>query len=160
MITTPAQIRAPRAFLDWGRDELKAASQVSAETIVNLEDGRFEPSPETAEKIRLTFTNHGVGFFDFLAGQQRVWGVLLAEPSHASEQDNQALDAGDETERRRRADLANRMADVIARVIRERGYCRARDLETKGFSRSEIAESWATANGLAHVQLGTPEDEI
>ena len=155
---TPAQLRAARAFLDWSRDELKAASQVSAETIVNLEHGRFEASPETAQKIRLTFTNYGVGFFDFLAGQQRVWGVVLAEPSHAGEQDNQPRTAGDEADRHRHADLTSQMADVIVKIMRAQRHCRPRDLEAN-FTREEIAEAWAAANALAHVQLITPEDD-
>jgi len=155
---TPAQLRAARAFLDWSRSELKSASTVSAETILNLEHGRYTPSPETVRKIRLTLTNHGVGFFNFLAGQHRVWGVLLAEPSHAAEQDNDANDPARRTDWPSR-DRANRMADVIAKIIQERGHCAPHDLEAEGFSRDEIAELWAPANALAHVQLDTPEDE-
>jgi hypothetical protein len=51
------------------------------------------------------------------------------------------------------------MATVIARVIAERGHCRPRDLETKGFTREEIAETWALASALAAVERDTPGDD-
>ena len=45
------------------------------------------------------------------------------------------------------------MADAIVLRMRERGYCRARDLEDNGFRPEDIGRFWACANALAAVQL-------
>ena len=76
----PAQLRAARALLDWGRAECGMAAGVSPETIKNIETGRFQPAPETVQKIRLSFAQRGVGFFDTLA-RHKVWGVFLRQPA-------------------------------------------------------------------------------
>lgn len=59
---TPAQLRAARGLLDWGRRDLKAACGVSAETIKNIEHGNFAPHADTLDKIVKAFADHGVGF--------------------------------------------------------------------------------------------------
>jgi DNA-binding XRE family transcriptional regulator len=141
----PAQLRAARALLNWGRAECGTAAGVSPETIKNIETGRFQPNTVTAHKIRVTFANRGVGFFDTLAGHQ-VWGVFLRE---AAGNDNTADDAGREASEA--ASRADRMATAIAATIRKRGHCRPRDLEAKGFTRQEIGEAWALASALAAV---------
>jgi len=53
----------------------------------------------------------------------------------------------------RAAPVQERMADTIVLTMRERGYCRARDLEANGFTAEEIGHYWAYANALAAVQL-------
>ena len=142
----PVQLRAARALLDWSRAECGAAAGVSPETVKNIESERFQSAPETARKIALTFAAHGVGFFDTLASH-KVWGVFLRLPA---ENDNDPA-AGDRQAKDALA-LAGRMADAIAATIKKRGHCRPRDLETKGFSRQEIADAWAMASALAAVE--------
>lgn len=141
----PAQLRAARALLDWGRAECGLAAGVSPETIKNIETGRFRPASETIGKIRLTFGRHGVGFFDSLA-HHKVWGVFLRQPA---ENDN---DPAAEQQSSEALALASCMAEAIAATIRKRGLCRPRDLEAKGFSREEIAQAWALASALAAVE--------
>jgi len=150
---TPAQVRAARGFLGWARDELKAASGVSVETIKNIEHGRFHPHAETANKLRLTFAHHGVGFFDILS-RNPVWGVLL-QPPHAPEQDNWELSEADRAMHTRFA-LAKRMAMTIVAVRRQGGQCVPADLEAQGFTPAEIAEGWRMASALADVETETP----
>jgi len=142
----PAQLRAARALLDWSRAECGTAAGVSPETIKNIEIERFLPTAESVQKIRVTFANHGVGFFDTL-GQHKVWGVFLRQPA---ENDNDSAAA--DRQAKQALALAGRMADAIAATIRERGQCRPRDLEAKGFTRQEIADAWAMASALAAVQ--------
>jgi hypothetical protein len=49
--------------------------------------------------------------------------------------------------------IQERMADEIVLMMRARGYCRARDLEAKGFAAEDIGHFWAYANALAAVAL-------
>ncbi len=147
---TPAQLRAARGFLGMSRERLKSASGVSVETIKNLENGRFRPQAETLAKLQLTFTSHGVGFFDVLA-RYPLWGVVL-QPLHASEQDNRPLtEARRETQER--MTLAERVAKTIAATIRQQGHCRPDDLQNHGFTDAEIGKVWPMAYALAHVEL-------
>lgn len=57
-----AQLRAARGLVDWTRNELAKAANVSPETVKNIEHGIFRPQEETAERIRKTFAAHGVEF--------------------------------------------------------------------------------------------------
>jgi hypothetical protein len=49
--------------------------------------------------------------------------------------------------------VQEQMADAIVLLMQQRGYCRARDLEAKGFRPEDIGHFWAHANALAAVQL-------
>ena len=69
----PAQLRAARALLDWGRKDLQDACGISAETIKNIEYGKFRPHKATLEKILQTFSMRGIEFM----GQNRMQGVML-----------------------------------------------------------------------------------
>lgn len=59
----PSQLRAARALLDWNRAECAQIVGVSPETIKNIEQEKFVPSPPTIEKILQGFYDHGVEFF-------------------------------------------------------------------------------------------------
>ena len=141
----PAQLRAARALLDWGRADCGTASGVSPETIRNIENQRFQPGAETVRKLGQTFAGCGVGFFETL-GRHRVAGVFLRQPAD-NDNDPMAADA----QATAALGLAGRMAEAIADTIRRRGQCRPRDLEAKGFTRQEIADGWALASALAAV---------
>ena len=145
----PAQLRAARALLDWSRADCAAASDVSPETIKNIEKERFVTGPDTFQKLRVTFCGRGIGFFEIL-GAHRVWGVFLRQPA---ENDNDP--AGAEQHEAKAIDLASRMAEAIAATIRKRGQCRPRDLEAKGFTRQEIAECWPLASALVGAEERT-----
>lgn len=60
---TSAQLRAARALLDWSRAQCAAVVGVSAETIKNIEQETFAPTPATLERILAGFSAHGVEFF-------------------------------------------------------------------------------------------------
>lgn len=153
---TPAQLRAARGFLDLSREQLAEASGVSAETIRNIEVGRFRPEAETANKLRLTFMREGVGFFDVLT-HFPLWGVVFQKP-HAVEQDNRPMTEG-ERATQEHLSLADRMAAAIAATIRRRGHCRPCDLEGQGFTTDEIASAWLMASPLAQVALDDERGE-
>ena len=70
---TPRQLRAARGFLNWSRQDLKRYSGVSAETIRNIEYGRYKAAPVTLEKLISCFADHGVEFM----GHQHVQIVTL-----------------------------------------------------------------------------------
>ncbi len=60
-----AKVRAGRAILSWTRDDLAAASTVSAPAIKNIETGASSPTATTQRHICRAFENEGV----FFAGQ-------------------------------------------------------------------------------------------
>lgn len=64
MIITAAQLRAARGLVDWTRNELAKAANISPETVKNIEHGIFRPQEETAERIVNTFKAHGVEFIE------------------------------------------------------------------------------------------------
>lgn len=70
----PEQIRAARGYLDCSRVEMASQTGVSAETIKNIETGRFVPRAKTAESIRNFFRCNGIGFFELQGG---LTGVVL-----------------------------------------------------------------------------------
>lgn len=61
---TAAQLRAARGLVDWTRNELAKAANISPETVKNIEHGIFRPQEETAERIVRTFKAQGVEFTD------------------------------------------------------------------------------------------------
>lgn len=48
---------------------------------------------------------------------------------------------------------AERMADAVVEVYREKGGCLPHDLIAKGFTYEEVELHWAMAKALAHVEL-------
>lgn len=59
----------------------------------------------------------------------------------------------------RKLALANRMATVIARIIKETGGCVPSDLLEKGFAAEEIDRHWPMASALVAVKLNLkPKD--
>jgi DNA-binding XRE family transcriptional regulator len=147
---TAAQLRAARGFLDLSRRGLASASGLAPETIRNIEERRVAAKAATVEKITLTFSRHGLGFFEILT-RNPVWGVVL-QPPHAPEQDNRSLTAAAHQEQEHMT-LAARIAKAIAATIRQRGSCRPRDLAQLGFADAEITEAWNMACALAQVRL-------
>ena len=61
---TAAQLRAARGLLDWSRSDLSKASNVSPETIKNIEHGTFRPQETTEDAIVKAFAAHGVEFIE------------------------------------------------------------------------------------------------
>ena len=61
---TAAQLRAARGLLDWSRSDLAKASNISPETIKNIEHGTFKPQEMTADAIVKAFAAHGVEFLE------------------------------------------------------------------------------------------------
>jgi DNA-binding XRE family transcriptional regulator len=61
---TAAQLRAARGLVDWTRNELAKAANISPETVKNIEHGIFRPQEQTADAIVKTFAAHGVEFTD------------------------------------------------------------------------------------------------
>ena len=61
---TAAQLRAARGLVDWTRNELAKAANISPETVKNIEHGIFRPQEETVERIVRTFAMHSVVFTD------------------------------------------------------------------------------------------------
>ena len=62
-------------------------------------------------------------------------------------------------EQRSKTNVAERMADVIAGIIKETGKCQPHELKEHGFTADEIARHWPMAFSLASVQLGIePKD--
>lgn len=60
---TASQLRAARGLLDWSRAQCAKVIGVSAETIKNIEQGKFVPAQTTVEKILSGFAEHGVEFY-------------------------------------------------------------------------------------------------
>jgi DNA-binding XRE family transcriptional regulator len=61
---SPNQIRAARSFLDWTRDDLAAATDLSAETIRRIESGATTPNDSTARSIKRAFESKGLEFIE------------------------------------------------------------------------------------------------
>jgi len=59
---TAAQLRAARGLLDWSRGDLAKASNVSQETIKNIEHGIFRPQETTETSLIKAFASHDVTF--------------------------------------------------------------------------------------------------
>lgn len=126
---TPAQLRAARGLLHWSRKDLSAASGVSAETLRNIETGKFVPQETTTEKLLSTLAAHGVE----LIGSRYVQGVVMMLKDKVS--------------------VAERMATAVVEITREEGSCVPKDLLARGFTEDEIDRHWAMAKALAQVEL-------
>jgi transcriptional regulator with XRE-family HTH domain len=66
-MTTPEQIRAARALLDWTQGQLAAACGLSVTSLNDIERRKAKPRTKTQERIRraleaagVQFTEHGV----------------------------------------------------------------------------------------------------
>lgn len=59
-----AQIRAARALLDWNRDQLAAASQVSVPALSKIETSKSNPHPDTLVKVQNALEQAGILFTD------------------------------------------------------------------------------------------------
>lgn len=77
----PAQLRAARALLDWSRSQCGKIVGISAETIKNIEQGKFTPSPSTVDKILKCFSAYDVEFF-------MQYGVAIKENSSTPPSDS------------------------------------------------------------------------
>lgn len=78
---TAAQLRAARGLVDWTRNELAKAANISPETVKNIEHGVFRPQEETAERIVRTFAAHGVEFTENEGVRLRKDSVIRYEGS-------------------------------------------------------------------------------
>jgi predicted transcriptional regulator len=77
-MTTPAQIRAARALLDWTQADLAAKADISANALIAIERGKADPKLSTVNAIRRALEKAGVEFTDGDAP-----GVRLRAPSVA-----------------------------------------------------------------------------
>ncbi len=68
----PHQLRAARALLGWSRHKLGQATQISPETIKNIEHGAFKPRELTIERLILCFAAHGVEILNLLHFRMRT----------------------------------------------------------------------------------------
>ncbi len=82
---TPAQLRAARALLDWSRADLQKTSGISAETIKNIETGKFKPQQTTIDKIMKAFDQHGVVFMC----HKHIQGVMLITAAQTTEKETE-----------------------------------------------------------------------
>ncbi len=64
MNVTPDQIRAARALLKWGQNDLAARSGVSVPAIANIETERQKPNVQTMQKLLEAFSLEGIEFID------------------------------------------------------------------------------------------------
>ncbi len=67
---TPEQIRAARALLKWGQNDLASASGVSVPAIANIETERQKPNDQTQRKLLEAFQAEGIEFIE--GGVRRV----------------------------------------------------------------------------------------
>jgi len=59
-VILPSQLKAARGLLNWTRTECGKATNVSPETIKNIEHSVFSPQETTNAKLVNTFAAHGV----------------------------------------------------------------------------------------------------
>lgn len=71
---TSEQIRAARAILKWGQNDLAAASEVSVPSIANIETDRQRPHDTTLRKIHDALKNAGIEFIE--GGVRRVQNLI------------------------------------------------------------------------------------
>lgn len=71
---TPEQIRAARAILKWGQNDLAAASDVSVPSIANIETERQKPHDTTLRKIHDALHAAGVEFIE--GGVRRTQNLI------------------------------------------------------------------------------------
>jgi predicted transcriptional regulator len=63
-MTTPAQIRAARALLDWTQADLAAKASISPTSINTIEREKGDPKRSTLNAIRRALEEAGVEFTD------------------------------------------------------------------------------------------------
>lgn len=126
---TPSQLRAARGFLDWSRKKCARVTGVSAETIRNIEQERYIPSPATLEKIANGFSGYGVEFFG-------MKGLAMKDGAPSS----------------KGALQVERMAAAIADVLKAKGECAPSDLLERSFSSDDLDAHWRLAYALAQVR--------
>ena len=61
-LTTPAQIRAARALLDWSQDELARAAGIAVSSVRDVEGSKRDPEAQTITSIRRALISAGVIF--------------------------------------------------------------------------------------------------
>jgi transcriptional regulator with XRE-family HTH domain len=74
MLITPQQIRAARALLKWGQDELSTRSGVSVPAIANIENEKQHANAGTQQKIFAALSTAGIDFID--GGVRQVKNVV------------------------------------------------------------------------------------
>lgn len=74
MNITPDQIRAARALLKWGQNDLAERSGVSVPAIANIETERQKPNVQTMQKLMEAFHLDGIEFID--GGVRRVRNLV------------------------------------------------------------------------------------
>lgn len=68
----PYQLKAARAFLGWGRNKLGQATNISPETIKNIEHGKFKPKKATNDRLIRFFAAHGVEILNLMDFRMRT----------------------------------------------------------------------------------------
>ena len=61
-LTTPAQIRAARAMLDWSQDQLANEAGVAISSVRDVEGSKRDPEAQTIASIRRALGNAGIVF--------------------------------------------------------------------------------------------------
>lgn len=64
MLITPQQIRAARALLKWGQEDLSLRSGVSVPAIANIENEKQQANAGTQQKLFAAFATAGIDFID------------------------------------------------------------------------------------------------
>ena len=63
-IVSAAQVRAARAILDWGQEDLSRASGLSLNTIRKIENGHISPRTSTSSALRRSIEDVGLELLD------------------------------------------------------------------------------------------------
>lgn len=74
MLILPDQIRAARALLKWGQDELSKRSGVSVPAIANIENEKQQPTVGTQQKMYDVLVDAGIEFID--GGVRRAQNLI------------------------------------------------------------------------------------
>jgi transcriptional regulator with XRE-family HTH domain len=75
---TASQCRAARALIDWSREDLATASQISARTIMDFESGARNPLTGTRLMLQNALEAAGIEFID--RDDDKGSGVRLSAP--------------------------------------------------------------------------------
>jgi transcriptional regulator with XRE-family HTH domain len=76
-MTTPAQVRAARALINWSQQQLAEAARVGVVTVRQFESGAAQPRNSTLEVIERALEAAGV---EFIAQNGGGPGVRLRKP--------------------------------------------------------------------------------
>lgn len=74
---TPRQIKAARALISWTTEDLASYTNLTADTITNIENGRTQPREGSLDRIAKAFLNAGVEFTDQEGVRIKSQGVDL-----------------------------------------------------------------------------------